>query len=472
MDKNVAISVLNVSDIYLFLKNLKEVISKIEVLKIKSNILDVIVHVDIMDGNFVNNTGVDLKCIKIARDFGFYTDTHLMVKKPVVDKYIEKAIAYGTNEITIHYEIENFEETLNYLNKKREKIIKESNKELVIGVAIKPNTSVKELVKYEDLFSKILVMTVEPGYGGQKYIDSMNEKIILAKKLFPNHSIQIDGGVNLDTLDIPLREGVGSFVIGSYLTNSTTDELYNKLICLSIKNEIENLPKKIDLEFEKRTLQIVPSGYGENDTLIGVNVPDTRKLANKWYKYINYDILDNFISSNYHEYRRFAIFCLSNIIKISIKNNNFKEIERVNQYIENNMLYINNWDLTDEVAPNITGRYLENLSYDKRKEKIDEYIYSDNLWKKRIGIVSELVFARKGAEDTVFYVLDKVIYEKFHLFQKASGWVLRELYKKKPNVVLEYLKDKNRKENLPSILLTYACEKMTSEEKEYVKGKR
>lgn len=474
MNKNISISILNSGNITNLFNDLKDIKDKMKLVKVKEGLFDINIHFDVMDGKFVNNTGVDLKYIKMAKDMGFYTDTHLMVKDPILDKYIENAIVNGTDEITIHYEIESFEETLNYLNIRKNRILKERNRDLVIGVAIKPDTRIEELLKYKGLFSKLLIMTVEPGYGGQKYIAEVNDKIKRARVLFDEHIIQIDGGINMETIEEPLRIGVDSFVMGMYLVKLSKEKLYNKLISLSIKKDIEELPKDINFDFEKRTLQIVPGGYAQNDELIGINVPNIRKISNKWYKYINEDILNDYIISNYHEYRRFAIFCLSNLVKQYEKNiqkklnekENIKSISSINDYIEKNIIYINNWDLTDEVAPNITARYLQYLSSDKkRKEKLTEYITSDNLWKKRIGIVSQLKFAKNGDDKLVLWLIDKVLYDEYHLFQKASGWVLRELYKNKKDVVVKYLEEKNKQKKLPGILLSYACEKMTEEEK-------
>lgn len=478
MEKNISISILNSENIPKFFEDLKSIKEKMDSIKIKDSLFRVNIHFDVMDGKFVKNLGIDLKYIKMAKDMGFYADTHLMVSEPIIDKYVENAILYGTDELTIHYEIENFEETLNYLNKRKDKLLKEKGKKLILGIAINPNTNVGKLVKYKNEFDKLLVMTVEAGYGGQKYIEDMNEKIKEARKLFPSHIIQIDGGVNMKTLEYPLRIGVDSFVMGTYLVSLEKEKLYNKLISLSIKKDIEELPKDINMEFEKTILQIVPGGYAQGDEMVGINVPNIRKLSNKWYKYINFDILDDYISSNYHEYRRFAIFCLSNKVKECIKNidkninieENINIISNINSYVEKNIEFVNNWDLTDEVAPNITARYLECLKSDKaRKEKLNEYLNSTNTWKKRIGIVSMLIFAKNGNDKLVLWLIDKVLYEEYHLFQKASGWVLRELYKVKPEVVVNYLKDNNKIKKIPNILVSYACEKMTKEEKNVVR---
>lgn len=478
LKKDIAVSILNVSEVDSFLEDLKEVKKKLDKIQNKEEQYELILHFDVMDGKFVDNLGVDMKWIQEAKKMGFVTDTHLMVKEPILDRYVETAIAYGTDRITVHYEIDNFEETLKYLNLRKEKIKKERNKELTIGVSIKPDTKVEVLIPYKNLFSKILIMTVEPGYGGQEYIQEMNEKIKRARVIFDQHRIQVDGGINQNTIIAPLRLGVDSFVIGTYLTKQKKEELYQTLIMLQAMKGLEELAKGNAMEFNKTILQITPEGYGKDDIFLGIRVPDIRKLSSHWYSYLTLESIRYYLTSNYHEYRRFAIACLVDMVKRARKNiekgsfvtENKERIYRIAQLIDENIKYINNWDLTDEVAPNIIGKYLEILESDKqRKKELQKYLNSSQVFVKRIGIVAMLPFARAGKGALVLFGIDQVLYEKHHLWQKASGWVLRELYKKDGKYVLSYLKKNYQKKKLPTILLSYACEKMSLEEKQEIK---
>jgi len=169
--QNISVSILDAKDKKAFLEILVKENEKIK--KISDKIFEIIVHFDVMDNKFVPNTGVDLECIKIAKELGMYADVHLMVEKPFEDGYIDKAFALGADRISIHYEIENFEKQLNYLN----------TLDVKVGVVVKPNTDVSVLEKYKDKFSNLLIMTVEPGYGGQKYIKEMNKKIQKARNI-------------------------------------------------------------------------------------------------------------------------------------------------------------------------------------------------------------------------------------------------------------------------------------------------
>lgn len=415
------------------------------------------IHFDVMDNKFVNNTGVDIKYIKTAKNLGLYVDTHLMVEKPIGDKYVYDAISYGTDIITIHREIENFESVLNRLNELK----KEHN--IKIGVSVKLDTDVYELKKYENEFDLILLMSIEPGFGGQKYIERVNDKIKEAKKIFKDKIIQVDGGINFNTFLTPYTLGADSLVIGSYFAKSKN--INASFIALEILVDFENIPKDSNIEFDRRLLQILPGGYGQNDILIGITSPNLRKFVAKWNKKINLDIIKYFLCSNIHEYRKFALFCMSNMAKK--KETNLQEL--VN-FMKEKIEYINNWDLTDEIAPNVLGKYLLTLSNKKIIEELDWYLNSSNFWIRRIGIVSCLMLAKNGYLDICQNVARRTMYDENHLIQKAIGWVLRESYKKNPKEILEFLKENNSKKKLPRFVISYACEKMTTKEKKEVKG--
>lgn len=476
MKKNISLSILKLEgkEIPEFLRKYKEDIEKIEKLKVDVNKFSYLVHFDVMDNKFVPNNGVDLKYIKTAKNLGLYVDTHLMVENPIGDKYIEQAIEFGTDDITIHYEINNFEGILNYLNEKKEYLKRKFNRNLNIGVSIKPKTEVKVLEKFKERFSKILIMSVEPGFGGQEYLENTNEKIKEAVKLFPEHTIQVDGGINFNTLENVLSEKVESIVIGSYLTNNYNSTLLCKMQMLEMLKSIEELPKDRNIEFDKKILQIIKGGYGENDILKGISVPNIRKIANKWYKVITKESLVPFISSKYHEYKQFACILLSNLVKkeLKLKDEEKRKHQVINiiSFFEDNLKYINNWDLTDEVATNILGNYLILLKDKDAKKELDKYLKNDIMWVRRIGILSTLTYVKKGYKELPFYACKKELYSKEPLINKAVGWVLREICKKHPLELKEFLKENNNNKTLPRFVMSYATEKMTKEEKEYVKN--
>jgi len=145
-------------------------------------------------------------------------------------------------------------------------------------------------------------------------------------------------------------------------------------------------------------------------------------------------------------------------------------LQELVNFMKEKIEYINNWDLTDEIAPNVLGKYLLTLSNKKIIEELDWYLNSSNFWIRRIGIVSCLMLAKNGYLDICQNVARRTMYDENHLIQKAIGWVLRESYKKNPKEILEFLKENNSKKKLPRFVISYACEKMTTKEKKEVKG--
>jgi len=224
-EKTISISILNVKDLNSFLSNLDEIAKK-------NKFDNITIHFDIMDGAFVPNIVLTLDSIKLVKEYNFFVDVHLMCNKPKV--YIDKAILLGADNITIHYEIENIYENLKYLNKIKSDL-KLKNRDLSIGISIKPGTDIKKIFNYIDMCDVILLMSVEPGLGRQTYMNNINKKIEIA--LDTKKMVQIDGGINNITIIKPNNLGVNSFVIGSYFTKDISN-MSPKII------KIENIIKK------------------------------------------------------------------------------------------------------------------------------------------------------------------------------------------------------------------------------------
>ena len=169
-------------------------------------------HLDVMDGHFVNNLtfGYQLiSCIRTKTDK--VLDVHLMISNPT--RYLEEYINAGRDIITIHLEIE--EDINNIID-----IIKSNNKK--VGIAIKPDTDLELLTPYLDKIDLVLVMSVNPGFGGQSFIESSTNRIKHLVKLREennyNYVINVDGGVNNSTRD--KVEDADILVAGSYVFNS------------------------------------------------------------------------------------------------------------------------------------------------------------------------------------------------------------------------------------------------------------
>lgn len=233
--KNLSISLLNCEDISSFL----EKVDKYKTEHVKTEQIRITVHFDVMDKVFVPNDGIDIEKIKLVTDARYYVDTHLMCEYPKEEGYIDKAYSQGSKDITIHFEARGFKTALDYL-----KELKKKDKSVKIGVAIKPNTKVEEIDSYIKEIDKVLVMSVEPGYGKQKYIESANEKIKYIKEKYKDKVfVQVDGGVNDETIGKPTEMECDSFVVGSYLTLHE-DELFDRIDRLSVITQIHSCPTR------------------------------------------------------------------------------------------------------------------------------------------------------------------------------------------------------------------------------------
>lgn len=173
-------------------------------------------HFDVMDGHFVNNISFGsyvLNCI--SKKVDLIKDVHLMITDPL--KYYLDFVKAGADLITFHYEAIKEEEILLLINK-----IKENN--VKVGISIKPNTDVKKVEPYLSFVDLILIMSVEPGFGGQEFIESSLEKInYLDKKRKENnflYKIEVDGGINNLTAPKVIENGADILVSGSYIFKS------------------------------------------------------------------------------------------------------------------------------------------------------------------------------------------------------------------------------------------------------------
>lgn len=167
-------------------------------------------HLDVMDGVFVPNISYNIEEIKyIINNSNKKIDAHFMVNDPI--KYLENIKDYNLEYFTFHVEVDNVEEII--------KKIRENNYK--VGLSIKPNTDVNILKEYLDVIDLILIMSVEPGMGGQTFINSTVDRIKEIKKIIGNKNIKIavDGGINNNT--IKLINDADIAVVGSYITNST-----------------------------------------------------------------------------------------------------------------------------------------------------------------------------------------------------------------------------------------------------------
>ena len=171
------------------------------------------IHFDVMDGNFVPNISFGIPVLKSLRKVtDAFLDVHLMIDKPV--RYVENFCDAGADLVNVHYEADSRENI-----RKAIELIKQKGKRA--GITIKPASSAEEILEFLPMLDLVLIMTVEPGFGGQSFMTEQLEKIsfISAKirELGLDCEIEADGGVNSETAQLLKKAGCTVAVAGSYV---------------------------------------------------------------------------------------------------------------------------------------------------------------------------------------------------------------------------------------------------------------
>ena len=171
-------------------------------------------HFDVMDGHFVPNISFGIPVLKcISHSHKMVNDVHIMISEPL--RYAEEFIKSGAQILTFHYEAcandEEVQKVIDLIHKCGGKA----------GLSIKPNTKVEELIPYLDKIELVLIMSVEPGFGGQKFMPNSLDKIEFLDKYRKEHNlnylISVDGGINNETQSLVKEKGVDIAVMGSYI---------------------------------------------------------------------------------------------------------------------------------------------------------------------------------------------------------------------------------------------------------------
>lgn len=188
-------------------------------------------HLDVMDGHFVPNLSFGHPLVKCLRNkiSDVFFETHMMVSNP--NLWIEPMADAGVNQYTFHVEAVNNVPLL--CRKVREIGMK-------VGVALKPQTPVNVVVEYVELADMVLIMTVEPGFGGQKFMEPMMEKVSWLRKNYPTLDIEVDGGVGPKTIDACAKAGANMIVSGTAIIGSSDQAKVIKTLRDSVNCALQN----------------------------------------------------------------------------------------------------------------------------------------------------------------------------------------------------------------------------------------
>ena len=176
-----------------------------------------LVHIDVMDGHFVPNITIGIPVIKSLRKVtGLVLDVHLMITDPA--RYLPQFIEAGSDLVTFHLESQGdpkkMIETIHQMGAKA-------------GIALKPGTPAQAAFPYLSMVDMVLVMTVEPGFGGQRFMPDVAKKVRAIRQMQVNPSLHIgvDGGINLDNVKSVIRDGADVIIAGSAVFNAKSRAL-------------------------------------------------------------------------------------------------------------------------------------------------------------------------------------------------------------------------------------------------------
>lgn len=187
-------------------------------------------HMDIMDGHFVPNLTIGAPVIaSLRKHTDAYLDCHLMVTNPL--DYVEPLCKAGASGFTFHVEVskDNWQELVREIKSKGMKC----------GVALKPGTPIDEvypLIEAKDPVEMVLVMTVEPGFGGQQFMPETMEKVRTLRKKYPSLDIEVDGGLGPSTIDLAASAGANCIVAGSSVFGASDPAQVISLLRQSVEN--------------------------------------------------------------------------------------------------------------------------------------------------------------------------------------------------------------------------------------------
>ena len=231
-----------------------------------------------------------------------------------------------------------------------------------------------------------------------------------------------------------------------------------------ITKEVINALKTLATEDRRKTnewfFKTNKGQYGYGDIFLGVCVPDIRDVAKRFSQIITLKELTELIKNPIHEVRLCALIILVNKY-------NKEEPDRIYHYYLKHLNSVNNWDLVDTSAPHIVGDYLYNNP--EKSMILLEFSHSENLWVRRISIVSTFAFIKNNEFNKALEIAKLLLNDDHDLTHKAVGWMLREIYKRDEHLIKRFLRQNYAQ--IPRTTLRYAIERMDKEDRLlYLKG--
>jgi 3-methyladenine DNA glycosylase AlkD len=223
------------------------------------------------------------------------------------------------------------------------------------------------------------------------------------------------------------------------------------LSIMRVRKEIRNQQDVRKAQFLQRFFKTGRGQYGEHDAFLGLTVPQSRMLANK-FQDMSLPAVFALLESKYHEERLIALFIL---IALYNRGEPSQKNQIVIGYIKRVKSFVNNWDLVDTSAHQILGRHL----YDNKlsTSRLERLARSKNLWERRVAVISTMYFIRQGELALTLKISQILLNDGEDLIHKAVGWMLREVGKKSRPTLDKFLY--RNAANMPRTMLRYAIEK-------------
>ncbi|AQG80962.1 DNA alkylation repair protein [Spirosoma montaniterrae] len=228
-----------------------------------------------------------------------------------------------------------------------------------------------------------------------------------------------------------------------------------------VKQTLLALEQPERASFAARFFKTKPGQYGEGDVFLGLSMPQQHAIA-KQYQALAADEVEKLLREPYHECRMTGLLIWVYQSKKASSSQRAKLAER---YLANRY-YVNNWDLVDVTCPHVLGRHLLNND----RSVLYDLAGEDHLWSQRIAIVTTLAFIRLGQFGDTFALAERLLPHKHDLIHKAIGWMLREVGKRSPDALEEFLHD--HLPQMPRTALRYAIEKFDPARRQYYLTKK
>ena len=226
-----------------------------------------------------------------------------------------------------------------------------------------------------------------------------------------------------------------------------------------LKSTLQDLADEEKAKIMMRFFKTGKGEYGEGDIFLGISVPNQRLIAKEFYQQVSLNDIKNLLNSNIHEYRLTALLML--VSKYEKSKDELVRKEIIDFYLAQTS-QINNWDLVDTSCYKILGHY---CFHQNREELLFELADSEDLWEKRIAIVSTMYFIKQKSFSIVPEIVLKNLNHSHDLMHKANGWMLREMGKMNEEKLIEFLDEYTLQ--MPRTTLRYALEKIDPILKDY-----